>query len=107
MILTERFKLSAAVVDDPNCGLETQFARTFRHGKSSFRRNCGAPQNRIDVHVESGRFCKPSQLLVQNLQAFFRNIIWRDVIDADLKVVEACSVEPQDALNIKEITIGK
>ena len=44
-----------------------------------------AADHRIDIHVKVGMLGQELQLLVENLQAFLRNIVWRHVVDGDLQ----------------------
>ena len=62
--------------------------------------------HRVDVHVELGIFRQPLQALIQHLEALFRDLVGHDIINRDLQVLQAGSVQPQDPLLVEQIAVG-
>ena len=56
--------------------------------------------------MELGVIGQHLKLLVENFQAFLRDFVGDEVVDADLHVVEAGLVKPFNALDIEEIAVG-
>src|SRR5205814_2349310 len=66
----------------------------------------GAPQHRINVHLEDGVLGQQLELLVQNLQALFGNVVRHHIINADLQVLEAGIVEGLYAVAGEQVAVG-
>jgi len=64
-----------------------------------------APHHRVDVHVKFGMFREQLELLVQNLQAFFRDIVRHNVVDRDLHVLEARPIQLPYAVRRQQIAV--
>jgi len=62
--------------------------------------------HRVDVDVEVSMFGKQLQLLIQNLQGLFRDVIRHHVIDTDLQMVKASAVQALNAIGREQITVG-
>src|SRR5215475_10540830 len=57
-----------------------------------------------DVELREVR--QKTQFLIQNLEAFLRDVVRFDVVDADLKVIEPRPVQPLNALGGEQIAVG-
>ena len=62
--------------------------------------------HRVDVHVELGIFRQPLQALIQHLEALSRGLVGHDIINRDLQVLQAGTVQPQDPLLVEQIAVG-
>ena len=56
------------------------------------------PTTELTVTSNSRVLGEPAQLLIEHLQALLRHVVWHDVVDADLEVVESGSVQTLDAV---------
>ena len=65
-----------------------------------------AAHDAVDVDVKLGVLGQELQLLVQHLQALFRDFVGHDVVDRDLQVLQAGAVEALDALRGEQVAIG-
>src|SRR5271163_3699084 len=63
-------------------------------------------QYRIDVDVKDRMLGQHLQLLVENFQAFFRDIIRLNVVDTDLQMLQPGVVQLLDAIRHQEIPVG-
>ena len=72
--------------------------------------SCGlrnaAAHDGIDVHVKLGVLGQQLQLLVENLQALFRNFVGVDVVYGDLEPLETGAVQALNALRDQKISVG-
>src|SRR4029077_18731277 len=103
---TQGLQLAAAVVDDADGRAETEFDGALADGEGILRIRDAAPYYRVDVHVKLGMFGEQLQLLVENLQAFFRNFVGIYVVDGDLQPFESGAVEALNALGDQQIAVG-
>src|SRR5258705_13238282 len=62
--------------------------------------------HRVDVDVEIGVPGQNLQLLVQDLEALFRNIVGLHVVDRDLQVIESGAVEALDPPGRQQVAVG-
>src|SRR5262245_66107542 len=94
------------VMNDADRALETEFARPARDDQGVLRPADRASQHRIDRDIELGALGQQTKFLIQNLKAFFRDVVRVDVINADLKVIKALAVQPLDALGGEQVAVG-
>ena len=62
--------------------------------------------HRIDVDVEFRILRQPLQLLVEHLQAFLRDLVRQDIVDADLQRIEPGTIQALDAIGGEQEAIG-
>ena len=93
-------------MDDAHRGSETQFHGALADHQRILGIANTAAHHGIDIHVKIGVFGQKLELLVQHLQAFLRDVVGRNVVDADLEVVQPGTVQPLDAFGGEQIAIG-
>src|SRR5579883_3390610 len=104
--VAERLQLAFAVVNDPDRGGEPEFDRALAHHQGVPRVLDTAPHHGVDVHVKIRMLGQNHELLVERFEALFRDLVRHDVVDADLQVLEAGSVEAADAVDRQQIAVG-
>src|SRR5208283_979360 len=102
----QRLELSLAIVNDANGRSEAELHGASPHHQCIVRVVDATTNNGIDVDVKIGVFSQQLQLLVEHLQRLLGDVIWPDVVDADLKMVEARAVQSLDAVCGEQITVG-
>src|SRR6201987_2609398 len=92
-------------MNDAHRGGESQVDRAMRHSQSIFRTAHPAAQHGIDVDVKISVFGQQGEFLVEHLQAFLRDIVRHHVVDADLQILEAGTIQPFDAIGYQQISV--
>src|SRR5690242_5218527 len=85
----ERLELPVVVVDDSDSAGESERDGAMRDGESVLRVFDRAAQHRIDVDLKNRVLRQHFQATVESFQALQGNFVGRDVVDADLQVLEA------------------
>src|SRR5215510_10938582 len=102
----ERLQLARMVMKNSDRPLETELAYPARDSQRVFRAPYRTPQHRIDRDVELRALGQQTKFLIQNLEAFLRDVVRGDVVDADLKVIQSRPVQPPYALVGKQVAVG-
>src|SRR5262245_55172590 len=93
-------------MNDAKRTLESQRKRALGDSFRVLRVTDAAADYRIDVHDEVRELGQVLQLLVENFQALERNVIRLDVVDADLKMIEARFIQRLDFLGREKVSVG-
>ena len=93
-------------MNDADGRAEAKLQRAPADGQRVLRIVDATTDHGINVHVKVGVLGQHLQLLVQNLQAFLRDVIRIDVINRNLQPFEAGFVEALDAIRHQQISIG-
>src|SRR5215475_3740335 len=102
----ERLQLAGVVMKDSDRPLETEFEYPSRDGQRVLGLAYRTPQHRIDRDVELRALGQQTEFLIQDLEAFHRDVVGGDVVDADLQVIESSLVQPLYALAGEQIAVG-
>src|SRR5215470_12136420 len=102
----EGLQLAGVVMKDSDRPLEAEFAHPSRDGQRVLGPAYRTPQHRIDRYVELRALGQQTKFLIQNLEAFLRDVVGGDVVDADLKVIESRPVETLYALGGEQVAVG-
>src|SRR5262245_36556731 len=94
------------IVNDSDRALETEFLRSARDGQRILRLAYRASQHRIDSDVELRELRQKAKFLIENLEAFLRDVVRIDVVNADLKVIESGAVQSLYALGGQQVAVG-
>src|SRR5207244_1856979 len=60
----------------------------------------------INIDYERGKLGEILQLLIQNLETLQRNVVRLDVVDADLKMIQAGLIQRDYLLGGQQIAVG-
>ena len=60
----------------------------------------------VDIHMKFGMLGQNLELLIQNLETLFGDIVGHDVVDRNLHMIEACPIEPLHSIGGKQIPVG-
>src|SRR5215510_5891825 len=102
----ERLQLAGVVMKDSDRPLEAKFAYPSRDGQRVLGLAYRTPQHRIDRDIELRALGQQTKFLIQDLEAFHRDIVRGDVVDADLKIIESRPVQPLYSLGGEQIAVG-
>jgi len=97
-LVLERLNLALAVVNDADRGTEPQLHGAFTDRQRILRIAYPTADDRIDIYVEVSVLGQQLQLLVENFQRFFRDVVGRDVVDRNLQPLEPGAIQALDAL---------
>jgi len=104
--LAQRLKLAVAVVQNANCGRESELDRAVRHFQGILRAVNSAAEDGIDVYVKLGMFSEKLELLIEHLQALLRDVVGHHVVDADLQILKSRAIQPIDSRGSEQIAVG-
>src|SRR5262249_56013286 len=90
----EGLQLAGVVMKDSDRPLEAEFAYPSRDGQRVIGLAYRTPQHRIDRDVELRALGQQTKFLIQDLEAFLRDVVRSDVVDAALKLIESRQVQP-------------
>src|SRR6266511_3793648 len=82
----EGLQLAGVVMKDSDRPLEAEFTYSSRDGQRALGQQ--------------------TKFLIQDLEAFLRDVVRGDVVDADLKIIESRPVQPLYALGGEQIAVG-
>src|SRR5499426_643683 len=102
----EGLQLARLVMKDSDRPLEAEFAYPSRDGQRVLGLAYRTPQHRIDRDIELRALGQQTKFLIQDPEAFLRDVVRGDVVDADLKVIESRPVQPLYALGGEQIAVG-
>ena len=102
----ERAELAVAIVQNADGRGESKLDSAVRHGQSILGVAHAAAENRIDIHLKLGVLGEKLELLVEHLEAFFRDVIRLHVVDADLQIFEPGAIEALDAVGHEQVAVG-
>src|SRR5262245_28695983 len=102
----EGLQLAGVIMKDSDRPFEAEFAYPSRDGQRVLGAPYRTPQHRIDRDVELRSLGQQTKFLIQDLEAFLRDVVSGDVVDADLKVIESRPVQPLYALGGEQIAVG-
>ena len=105
LFVIQRLQLAGAVVNDPDGRAETQAQSPLADGERILRIFYAAAHHGIDVHVKVGMLGQQLQLLVQNLQALFRDLVGSHVVDRNLQPLESSAIKALNALGHQKIAV--
>lgn len=103
---TERLNLAVAVVDETDGGSEAESEGTMGNLESVFRIPNAAAEDGVDIDVKFGVVGEELELLVEDFEALFGDVVGDGVINADLEVLEASAIEAFDAVGDEEVSVG-
>src|SRR6185295_815665 len=101
----ERLERSQTVVDDAKRTRQAQIDCATADSQRIFRCFDSAANHRVDVDAKLSELRKPLEFLIEQLQALLRNIVGRNVVYADLHVLEPSLVELLDLLLSQQISV--
>lgn len=105
LAFTQRLELPVAIMNNPDRGRESQVDRAMGHSQSVFWTAHPAAQHGIDVDVKVSMFGQQREFLVEHLQAFLRDIVGHHIVDADLQIFEAGTIQTLDAIGYQQIAV--
>ena len=105
-LVGQRLQLAGTVVDDAHRGREPQIHGAVADCQGVLGIPDATSHHGIDIHVKIGVLGQKLELSVQHLQALFRNLVGRDIVDADLQVVQPRAVQAFDALGGEQVAVG-
>ncbi len=92
-------------MNEAHCGGQPKFDRTTGHGHRILRIAERAPEHGVHVDAEGRMTGQHRQFLVENLEALLGGLVRRDVVDADLQVVESRIVQAFDPLRTQQVSV--
>src|SRR5215472_1335607 len=93
------------IMNESHSTVKSQCPSAIRNGKRIFGVSDGTTQDRVDVDTELCVIGKPLKFPIQYFQALVGNFIGVDIIDADLQIIEASSIQTPDVFDAEEIPI--
>src|SRR5581483_10630911 len=105
LFILQRLQLSAAVMDDAYCRSEAKLESTRSDFHCVMRIVDAATDHGINVDVKERVLGQQLEFLIENLEAFLRDVVRHHVIDRDLQVIESGFVQPVDALCREQISV--
>jgi hypothetical protein len=103
---TERLELAVTVVENANSGGEAEFDGAVGDSKRVFRIANAAAEDRINVDVKLGMLGQKLEFLVEDFEAFFRDVVGLDVVNADLEIFETGTIQTLDPVGDEKIAVG-
>src|SRR5262249_62208709 len=92
--------------NDPAEIAEPNFGGRPRHRRRFLGFFAPPADHRIDAHVKFGVLGQVAEIAVEHLQALLRDLIGRDIVNADLQIFESGRVELLDPVSGHEITVA-
>src|SRR5437867_3046176 len=102
----QRLHGAVAVMNDTQRAGETQLDSAVGYDFGVFRVANSSADDRVYIYCKLSKVGEVLQFLVENLQALLRHVVWMDIINTDLKVLQTCLVQTEDFFRREQITIG-
>src|SRR5207244_12186595 len=105
LFLLDRQELSVAVMNDADRRGKPERGGTPRNDERVARTAHATAHDHVNRDVEFRALREVLELLIQHLQTLLRDLVQQNVIDADLQMVEACTIQPCDAIPTQKIPV--
>jgi len=106
LLLRERLKLAAMIVQNTDRAGKAEFPGASPDHDRVLRVSNSGAQHGVDGDSEVGVLREPFEFPVKHAQALFRDVVGRNVVDADLQIVQSGAIEGPDPIRGQEQTVG-